>query len=158
MLHDWAIATIRTAVPAFVGAVIAWLASRNITVPTEYVTIVAGALVSVATGLYYAGATFLERKVNPNFGLLLGARKIPSYLTPGTTVTLPADVDPVQAGVVAALGEADVQNPVDPAGLVEVVSPGPSPEEIAEAENVDEAALPEIDEGAADVDLTDERG
>jgi hypothetical protein len=79
MFHDALIALIRTFVPSAVGTVVAWAAARGIAVDAETSAALAAALVAVCTSVYYAGVTYLERKVNPAFGWLLGAPKAPSY-------------------------------------------------------------------------------
>ena len=78
-LHDSAIAIIRTAVPSLVGTLFAWLLAQGIDFPDD----VKGAVVSFFVALcitgYYSLVTWIERKVNPAFGWLLGVPKAPTY-------------------------------------------------------------------------------
>lgn len=70
-------AIVRTVVPAIVGLFIATAAKYGIDIPDGPLTEVVGAL---CIGGYYAIVTFLERKVHPAFGYLLGAKGAPSYI------------------------------------------------------------------------------
>lgn len=79
-LSDAAIAVIRTFVPALVGTFLAWLTTNGVALPDEASSALITFLVALFTALYYAAVTFLERKVNPNFGWLLGLPKAPSYV------------------------------------------------------------------------------
>lgn len=79
MLHDSVIALIRTAVPAIVGTVLAWLIQLGIDISTETQAQLSAALIPIVISAYYAGVTYLERNVNPSFGWLLGAPKAPTY-------------------------------------------------------------------------------
>ena len=79
MLHDPLIALIRTLVPSAVGACLAWAAARGLEIDAETSAALAAALVAICTTLYYAAVTWLERKVDPAFGWLLGVPKAPSY-------------------------------------------------------------------------------
>lgn len=82
MFHDAFIALIRTMVPSAVGAAVAWAAARGVGIDDQTSAALAAALVAVCTSLYYALVTYLERKVNPAFGWLLGVPKAPSYEAP----------------------------------------------------------------------------
>lgn len=79
MLNDPIIAIIRTLVPSAVGAAIAWGAARGIGIDEETSATLTTALVAICTALYYAAVTWLERKIDPAFGWLLGVPKTPSY-------------------------------------------------------------------------------
>lgn len=79
MLSDGIIALIRTAVPAVVGTVIAFLVDKGIALDEGTTASLSAALIPICISLYYALATYLERNVNPNFGWLLGNPKAPSY-------------------------------------------------------------------------------
>ena len=63
MLHDYIVRLIRTWVPAL----IAWLASKGIDLGVD--------LTAVVFALYYALVAFLEERVSPWFGWLLGVPK-----------------------------------------------------------------------------------
>ena len=79
MLNDPIIAIIRTLVPSAVGAAIAWGAAKGIGIDEETSATLTTALVAICTALYYAAVTWLERKIDPAFGWLLGVPKAPSY-------------------------------------------------------------------------------
>lgn len=85
VLAGMATALIRTAVPTAVGALVTFLAGRGVVVDDGTRDMLAAALVSLVTTLYYAGVTVLERKVDPRWGWLLGAPKVPRY-GPGEVV------------------------------------------------------------------------
>lgn len=79
MLHDYLISLIRTAVPAGVGALLAWLASRaGIVLDSDSSTALTAGVVAVAIGGYYALVRALEVRW-PVVGTLLGRRAQPSY-------------------------------------------------------------------------------
>jgi hypothetical protein len=77
-MGDVLIGLVRTAVPAIVGTLLAWLASKGLDL-TQYGNAVNAWLVPVVIGLYYTVARLLERKW-PVFGLLLGAKKQAVYI------------------------------------------------------------------------------
>lgn len=79
MFRDSFIALIRTAVPVIVGALLALLAEAGLDVPGGVSAQLTAALVSITTAGYYAGVTYLERRVDARFGWLLGAAKPPRY-------------------------------------------------------------------------------
>ena len=91
MFSDPIIAVIRTVVPAAVGSAIAWGIEKGIEVSDDTQAQLSAALVTVCISLYYILATFLERKVNPAFGWLLGSPKTPTYEHPETKPALPAE-------------------------------------------------------------------
>lgn len=78
-LYASAIAGIRTGVAALVGLLVAFLISRGIEVPEEFQAQLIGVLVILATAGYNAGVIWLERNVNPLFGVLLGIPRTPAY-------------------------------------------------------------------------------
>lgn len=77
-ISDTIVSVIRTVVPAIVGTVIAWLASRWFDL-SQYENAVNAWLVPACIAVYYALVRLLERKW-PVFGVLLGARKQPVYI------------------------------------------------------------------------------
>jgi ABC-type dipeptide/oligopeptide/nickel transport system permease subunit len=79
MLAQAIIAIIRTAVPAAVGTAIGWLAAHGLNIDPVTQQLLIGGLITAGIALYYALVTFLERKVHPAFGWLLGAAKAPTY-------------------------------------------------------------------------------
>ncbi len=79
MLHDPIIALIRTFVPTAIGAFLAWAAAKGVGVDENASAVLTAFFVALATALYYAAVTWLERKVDPLFGWLLGLPKAPSY-------------------------------------------------------------------------------
>lgn len=79
MFSDAITALIRTAVPAIVGTIIAFLIDRGVSIGDDTVTALNAALVPVCISVYYALVTYLEREVNPSFGWLLGQAKTPTY-------------------------------------------------------------------------------
>lgn len=78
MLHDYAISVIRTAVPAGVGAVVAYLAARGLNVPADVVAQATALGSFAATALYYAIVRALETRW-PAVGRLLGKKAAPTY-------------------------------------------------------------------------------
>lgn len=79
MLHDPIIALIRTFVPSLIGAAMAWATAKGFGIDETTSASLSAALVAICTALYYAAVTWLERKVDPAFGWLLGVPKAPSY-------------------------------------------------------------------------------
>lgn len=88
MLSDLAVRLIRTLVPAAVGSLLAYLATRfpgvaetiRQVAPEGALDEVYAALVWACIGLYYSVATALEQRW-PQLGWLLGAAKQPVYLS-----------------------------------------------------------------------------
>lgn len=78
MLSQALISIIRTVIPTVVGTAIAWLAAHGLDLGSQE-ALITGALIATCTTLYYAGVSFLERKVHPAFGWLLGVAKPPTY-------------------------------------------------------------------------------
>lgn len=79
MFSDSIIALIRTAVPALVGTLLAVLINWGIQIDQGQADTLSAALIPICISAYYALVTYLERKVNPNFGWLLGNPKTPTY-------------------------------------------------------------------------------
>jgi hypothetical protein len=79
MLAQAIIAIIRTTVPAAVGILAGWLAVHGLNIDPATQQLLIGGLSTAAVALYYSAVTFLERKVHPAFGWLLGAAKAPTY-------------------------------------------------------------------------------
>ncbi len=77
-MGDLFISFVRTLVPSIVGAVLAYMASKGITVDAEFAANLAGVLTVLFTSAYYLIARYLERK-NPAWGKLLGIAKKPTY-------------------------------------------------------------------------------
>lgn len=77
MLNDALIGFIRTAVPAAVGTLLAYVAAK--TGVTEPLPDVGPFAVAVATAGYWVVVRYLESKV-PSLGWLLGYAKPPTYL------------------------------------------------------------------------------
>lgn len=87
-MGDYLISLIRTAVPAAVGLVLAWLAREcgivlSDETSTELTLVVAG----LAVGAYYAAVRALEVRW-PWVGRLLGSRRQPTYVRPGEAVVV----------------------------------------------------------------------
>lgn len=80
MLHDYLISLLRTAVPAGVGAALAWLSTEYGIVLDDDVQAQAVAFTSaLATAVYYAAARALELRWPAVGRLLLGSSKQPLY-------------------------------------------------------------------------------
>ena len=121
MLKDSIIALIRTAVPALVGWVIARLAAYGLELDAETQAQLIAVCLLLATTGYYALVTFLERKVHPGFGWLLGYAKAPSYVPqePNTPAT-PGDQLSSNVRTLATPSATTDFRPRDDAGLSEV--------------------------------------
>lgn len=76
---DTVISTIRTAVPAAVATVLLWLGGFGFSVDDATSTAATVAAVGVATTAYHFVVRFLEQRVHPLFGVLLGATSQPEY-------------------------------------------------------------------------------
>lgn len=74
---------VRTFVPVVVGSVLAWFAAKGIPVDPDLETTMTVALTGVATFVYYAVVRFMEMKVSPKFGWLLGNNSSPDSYSPG---------------------------------------------------------------------------
>lgn len=78
-MSDYLLSLIRTAVPAGVGAVLTYLATRwGIGLDEQTSAQVAAAATAVVTAVYYALVRALETRW-PWFGKLLGSSKKPAY-------------------------------------------------------------------------------
>lgn len=96
MLRDSLIAAIRTGVASLVGILLAWLVNVGIPIPDDFQASLNAVLVAAFVLLYNFAVGFLERKVSPLFGFLLGIPKAPAYGSIGTKTPAqdsPADVD-----------------------------------------------------------------
>lgn len=95
MLAPALIATIRSIVPLAIGLLVVVAKSVGIDLPAGLLT--EGVGLAAATG-YWALVTFLERKVNPAFGWLLGYAAVPDYAKPNGPEpenTIAADSDTI---------------------------------------------------------------
>jgi len=79
---------IRTAVPALVGVIVAAVAVAGLHLDGAIVT---PTITLAVTTAYYAGVRWLEVKVGPKFGWLLGKAGAPQYAAK-TTPVAPATV------------------------------------------------------------------
>ena len=79
MFRDSIIAAIRTGVAGLVGILIAWLVNIGIAIPDDFQASLNVVIVAVIIAAYNLLVSFLERKVNPYFGVLLGVPKAPTY-------------------------------------------------------------------------------
>lgn len=77
-ISDYVASIVRTVVPTFVGAVIAWLISLGITLPASAKDLLTSGLGFVAAIIYYLLVRWLESKW-PKLGVLLGIPKQPVY-------------------------------------------------------------------------------
>lgn len=77
-MNDLVISTIRTAVPAFVGAVVALLAGWGIPIDDSAVMGFQAFVFALLTGLYYLLVRLVAKKY-PKLEWLLGSPKAPSY-------------------------------------------------------------------------------
>lgn len=77
-MNDIVTSSIRTTVPAIVGALLGWLTVRGITVDPVAVTGFTAFLTAVFTGLYYLVVRVLATRF-PKLELLLGSAKQPTY-------------------------------------------------------------------------------
>jgi len=75
-LNDYVISLIRTWVPMLVGLLATWLLTLGIEIDSMAIEL---ALVSLFSGAYYALIRWLEGKF-PWIGILLGAKRTPTYL------------------------------------------------------------------------------
>lgn len=79
-MSDLTPSIIRTAVPLIVGPLVTWLASKGVDIDGETLTVAVAAVVGF---VYYVGVRLLERRW-PALGVLLGSKKKPTYVDPGT--------------------------------------------------------------------------
>ncbi len=95
MFRDSIIAAIRTGVATLVGILIAWLINVGVAIPDDFQASLNAVIVAGITLGYNFLVGYLERKVNPMFGVLLGVPKAPAYGSVGTKTpaTNPKAVD-----------------------------------------------------------------
>jgi len=87
MMRDMIIAGIRTGVASVVGLAITLLIHWNIEVPAGFDQALTAVLFGGVVVLYNLLVSFLERKVSPAFGVLLGIPKAPKYdVVPGQVI------------------------------------------------------------------------
>lgn len=72
---------VRTVVPVAMGAVLTYLATKNITLDETFQANLRYLLEILITGAYYAIVRAFEHYVSPKFGWLLGLAKAPNYVT-----------------------------------------------------------------------------
>jgi len=83
-MHDYLLSLIRTAVPAAVGLVLAWLAREfGIVLPADLSAELTLVVAGLAIGAYYAAVRALEVRW-PWVGRLLGAQGQPTYGRPAS--------------------------------------------------------------------------
>ncbi|TDE40484.1 hypothetical protein E1295_31795 [Nonomuraea mesophila] len=79
-MHDLIRSWIRTAVPAGVGGLAAWLGTKGLDVDPADALAVGAGVASAATVVYQAIVSTLQRRW-PVVGVLLGSTKSPTYTT-----------------------------------------------------------------------------
>ena len=79
-MSDLTPSIIRTGTPLVVGPLVTWLASKGVDIDGETLT---AAVAAVVGFVYYVGVRLLERRW-PFLGVLLGSKKTPTYVDPGT--------------------------------------------------------------------------
>lgn len=79
MLRDPIIAAIRTAVAAGVVTLLGWLVGLGVEIPDGFGDSLGVVAFGVAVAGYNLAVSFLERRVHPWFGVLLGVPKAPTY-------------------------------------------------------------------------------
>lgn len=77
-MNDLIVSFIRTAIPSFVGAIGAFLASKGINVSPEDLAGLIPFLTTLISSVFYLTARYLESKY-PKAGFLLGVPKQPQY-------------------------------------------------------------------------------
>lgn len=78
-MQDRITSYIRTISPIIVGALIAWLAKKNITVDEAFEGQLVIALTALIQGAYYVVARLIGKKYPQVEGVLLGSAKQPVY-------------------------------------------------------------------------------
>ncbi len=91
MFRDSLIAAIRTGVATLVGIAIAWLVNVGVAIPDDFQSSLNAVLVAAIVLGYNFAVGYLERRVNPLFGVLLGVPKAPAYGSVGTATPAPKD-------------------------------------------------------------------
>ncbi|MFI7532563.1 hypothetical protein [Streptosporangium sp. NPDC049376] len=77
-MNDLILSWIRTAVPAAVGSLIAWLATKGLTLDPAEATGLILAVGGVCVTLYQVVVSTLQRRW-PIIGVLLGSTRVPTY-------------------------------------------------------------------------------
>lgn len=118
-ISDTMAGIIRTAVPAVVGAGVAFAAAHGIAVDTNTVNQLVYMLTPLFIAVYYAAVRLLENKF-PQAGWLLGFPASPSYATTPAVEPVVAPVvvtePPAQNGVPVITVVNDIKPPVPGAG------------------------------------------
>lgn len=92
MLKTLAISLVRTMVPSIVAIIVGFLAKANIHIDAALLeNVVALALTTVVTGIFYVGVRLLERFKSPKWGWLLGYPSEPVYPEAVSAAELEAD-------------------------------------------------------------------
>lgn len=81
---------VRTFVPMIASSILTWLTTMNITVDPQLQESLPVFLFALFGGLYYLIVRFLEAKVSPKFGILLGSKKSPDSYSEAPKATPPA--------------------------------------------------------------------
>ena len=79
MFGDYLVSQIRPYVPSGVGAFISWIALRGVEVTSDQKLLLVTGSTALATGLYYTGASAVQKKWPTAGRFLLGSKKAPSY-------------------------------------------------------------------------------
>lgn len=90
-MYDLILSWVRTAVPAAVGSLIAWLATKGLVLDPAEATGLILAVGGVCVTLYQVAVSTLQRKW-PIVGVLLGSTKVPVYRD-GTSQGIHSDRD-----------------------------------------------------------------
>jgi hypothetical protein len=72
---------VRTVTPVVAGAILTGALELGVDLPDG---VISTAVATVVTTVYYAGARFLEERVGPAWGWLLGYARAPKYTPPAT--------------------------------------------------------------------------
>lgn len=79
MLRNGIIAAIRTGIAAGVGLVVSWLVGLGVEVPDGFQEGLNVVVFGLVVSGYNLAVNFLEQKVHPWFGVLLGVPRTPQY-------------------------------------------------------------------------------
>ncbi|MFJ2029414.1 hypothetical protein [Streptosporangium sp. NPDC087985] len=77
-MHDLILSWVRTAVPAGVGGLAAWLATKGVDVDPADALAVGAGVGAATTTVYQVTVSTLQRKW-PLIGILLGSTRMPTY-------------------------------------------------------------------------------
>lgn len=124
MLRDSIIAAIRTGVAVVVTYVITWLLGVGVELDPEIALSLNVALFGLIVAGYNFAVGFLERKVHPYFGLLLGVPKAPAYGEVGATTPGGATPAAVQQALDYVSPEKPSATTLPPAPAAEDPTPG----------------------------------